>query len=415
MSAAPGFTSVHGIIRTARLLPPRHDFAWKLDRMSKLENILKQSLLFRDRGQISNIDEANLLRHPEGLAVGTRPDKGEDGPRTSSLLALLKKTMGRLWAARADDQGRGMVIEKGKHFSPFSAVLMRCKDPPDCIGDHDGQVELHEQMHVASNPKAVKGSCIEHHEHAAAPLAVLYRCEQRVPCGGLVHDKSLPASFRFRSTISQRWRGGEESSAALTSPFSRAIETQRRSRRALPGSRSTFGAPIRTVLKLSTITRHHEASHVVSPKEMPMTTSPTAAFLKLAIANSDLTQREIAQQAGLPKPNVLSMMKTGETKVPLNRIPALAEACRVDAATFIRIAMTEYHPEIWRVLEAEFSSEASRDERALLDALFSVNVTSQVIWDEPLLKAIRGVIELGQARPRTRQDITEEEIDRLLG
>ncbi|MBB3713292.1 transcriptional regulator with XRE-family HTH domain [Limimaricola variabilis] len=146
-----------------------------------------------------------------------------------------------------------------------------------------------------------------------------------------------------------------------------------------------------------------------------MTTSPTAAFLKLAIANSDLTQREIAQQAGLPKPNVLSMMKTGETKVPLNRIPALAEACRVDAATFIRIAMTEYHPEIWRVLEAEFSSEASRDERALLDALFSVNVTSQVIWDEPLLKAIRGVIELGQARPRTRQDITEEEIDRLLG
>ena len=55
-----------------------------------------------------------------------------------------------------------------------------------------------------------------------------------------------------------------------------------------------------------------------------MTTSPTAAFLKLALANSDLTQREIAQQAELPKPNVLSMMNTGETKVPLNRIPALA-------------------------------------------------------------------------------------------
>lgn len=77
-----------------------------------------------------------------------------------------------------------------------------------------------------------------------------------------------------------------------------------------------------------------------------MTTSPTAAFLKLAIANSNLTQREIAQQAGLPKPNVLSMMKTGETKVPLNRIPALAKACSVEAASFIRIAMTEYHPEI---------------------------------------------------------------------
>ncbi|MGR3630774.1 MAG: hypothetical protein ACU0A8_01450 [Limimaricola soesokkakensis] len=98
-----------------------------------------------------------------------------------------------------------------------------------------------------------------------------------------------------------------------------------------------------------------------------MTTSPTAAFLKLAIANSDLTQREIAQQAELPKPNVLPMMKPGETKVPLNRIPALAKACGVDAATFIRIAMTEYHPELWRLLEAEFGANLTEDEEKLVE------------------------------------------------
>ncbi|MGR3593869.1 MAG: helix-turn-helix domain-containing protein [Limimaricola soesokkakensis] len=98
-----------------------------------------------------------------------------------------------------------------------------------------------------------------------------------------------------------------------------------------------------------------------------MAPTPTAAFLKLAIANSDLTQREIAQQAELPKPNVLSMMKTGETNVPLNRILALTEACGVDAATFIRIAMTEYHQEIWRVLEAEFGANLTEDEEKLVE------------------------------------------------
>ena len=97
-----------------------------------------------------------------------------------------------------------------------------------------------------------------------------------------------------------------------------------------------------------------------------MSKSPTAEFLKLALANVDLTQREISRRAGLPKPNVLSMMKAGETKVPLNRIPALAEVCEVDAATFIRIAMTEYHPEIWRVLEEELGGSLSENEEHLI-------------------------------------------------
>ncbi|NDR55838.1 helix-turn-helix transcriptional regulator [Pseudoruegeria sp. M32A2M] len=73
-----------------------------------------------------------------------------------------------------------------------------------------------------------------------------------------------------------------------------------------------------------------------------------------AIETSGLTQREIAQRAGFPKPNVLSMMKTGETKVPIERIPALAEACDVDPIDFARIAMLEYHPEIWGTLNLVF-------------------------------------------------------------
>ncbi|WP_248411263.1 helix-turn-helix transcriptional regulator, partial [Aliiroseovarius sp. S2029] len=53
--------------------------------------------------------------------------------------------------------------------------------------------------------------------------------------------------------------------------------------------------------------------------------SPTANNLSDAIDASGLTQREIADRVGFNHPNVLSMMKQGVTRVPLQRIPALAQ------------------------------------------------------------------------------------------
>lgn len=76
----------------------------------------------------------------------------------------------------------------------------------------------------------------------------------------------------------------------------------------------------------------------------------TAAFLERAIRNSGRTQVQIAREAGLKHPNALSMMKLGRTKIPFNRIPALARACDVDALYFIRLALEEYHPELFKVL-----------------------------------------------------------------
>jgi len=55
-------------------------------------------------------------------------------------------------------------------------------------------------------------------------------------------------------------------------------------------------------------------------QNMSPTSSPTTNFLRDAIQNSDKTQREIAKAAGFAHANALSMMKTGETKVPISRI-----------------------------------------------------------------------------------------------
>lgn len=67
--------------------------------MGNVDNTLKQPHLFRDHGQILNVDEANMLQRPRGLPISTRPDKGDGAPRTSCLLASFEKAIERLWAA----------------------------------------------------------------------------------------------------------------------------------------------------------------------------------------------------------------------------------------------------------------------------------------------------------------------------
>ena len=111
-----------------------------------------------------------------------------------------------------------------------------------------------------------------------------------------------------------------------------------------------------------------------------MTQSPTANFLSQAIEKSGLTQREISERAGFAKPNILSMMKRGETKVPIERIPALAEACGANARDFLRVAMQEYHPDVWRVLGEVFDPQLTRRELDIIKMLNMADPDSEIEW-----------------------------------
>ena len=79
------------------------------------------------------------------------------------------------------------------------------------------------------------------------------------------------------------------------------------------------------------------------------TTSPTAQMLSAALDASDLPQKVVAARAGFRNATVLSMMKIGETNVPLARIPALASVLGLDAQAFLMTAIT-YDPPVHAVL-----------------------------------------------------------------
>ena len=53
------------------------------------------------------------------------------------------------------------------------------------------------------------------------------------------------------------------------------------------------------------------------------------------------TQAEIAEEAGFVNPNMVTMIKKGATKLPSDRVPALAKALESDPALLLRLALEQ--------------------------------------------------------------------------
>lgn len=80
---------------------------------------------------------------------------------------------------------------------------------------------------------------------------------------------------------------------------------------------------------------------------------PTVAeYLSAQIALCEKSQRDIATEIGYENPNVVSMLKTGQTKVPMNKVGPLAKALGLDPVFVLRLTMQEYLPETWEAIES---------------------------------------------------------------
>lgn len=53
------------------------------------------------------------------------------------------------------------------------------------------------------------------------------------------------------------------------------------------------------------------------------------------------TQAEIASEAGFPNANMMTFLKNGRNKVPIDRVPSLANALEVDPAYLMRLALDQ--------------------------------------------------------------------------
>lgn len=120
---------------------------------------------------------------------------------------------------------------------------------------------------------------------------------------------------------------------------------------------------------------------------------PTVAeYLADKIAAIDKTQRQIAEECGFDNPNIITMFKLGQTKLPINRIAPLAKALEVDPAFLLRLVMYEYMKESWECVENIMQSTVlSANELQLVRAYREVtgdNDAAAVVIDRSAVLAI---------------------------
>src|SRR3984957_16290935 len=100
---------------------------------------------------------------------------------------------------------------------------------------------------------------------------------------------------------------------------------------------------------------------------MPFADSAIAKYIdkKIDELKGVKTQREIAAEIGYDKPNLISMFKRGESRVPLEKIPLLSKALGVDSAHMFRLALEQYWPDRGDIIEKLFGRLASENEEEI--------------------------------------------------
>ncbi len=87
------------------------------------------------------------------------------------------------------------------------------------------------------------------------------------------------------------------------------------------------------------------------------------------------TQKDIAKELGYDKPNMIAMMKSGDVKLPLDKVPALAKALGVEPAFLFRLAMNQYWPETADAIAQVFGTVLTPNEVKIVERIreFSKN------------------------------------------
>lgn len=82
------------------------------------------------------------------------------------------------------------------------------------------------------------------------------------------------------------------------------------------------------------------------------------------------TRNEIAAEVGFNRPNILSMLKAGEAKLPLDRVPAMAKALEADPAYLFRMALEQhFRSDVADAIASIFGDIVSDNEREWLQLI----------------------------------------------
>ena len=85
------------------------------------------------------------------------------------------------------------------------------------------------------------------------------------------------------------------------------------------------------------------------------------------------TQREIAAEVGYEKPNMISMMKRGEVRIPQDKVLPLARALKVDPGHFLRLILLDQNPALRDVIDKVFGGIFTANQKAWMKAVQDIS------------------------------------------
>jgi hypothetical protein len=104
-----------------------------------------------------------------------------------------------------------------------------------------------------------------------------------------------------------------------------------------------------------------------------MTDSATTAEAKLVeylafhIDASPKSRNQIAKECGFERANVISMIKSGQMRVPLAAVPRIAKALDIDPAGLMRRCCNVYQPELLAAIDACLGPIVTQNELKVLE------------------------------------------------
>lgn len=119
-----------------------------------------------------------------------------------------------------------------------------------------------------------------------------------------------------------------------------------------------------------------------------------AEYLEKQINMCGKSQKQIAEEAGFPKPNIITMFKKGDTKLPLEKIGKFAKAIEVDPIHLFKLCMSEYQPETWTEIQKMFGQPIlTTNELEILEVIRGANVENPRVRTDTERAHIREAIE----------------------
>ncbi len=99
------------------------------------------------------------------------------------------------------------------------------------------------------------------------------------------------------------------------------------------------------------------------------TTSRVARFITERIEATAKLQKDVATIAGFDKPNMITMIKQGRSRLPLDKVGPMAMALETDPVALLQMCLEEYQPKTWEAIAPFMETVLTEDERRLLASL----------------------------------------------